>query len=142
MATFLPKTGDLFARAGNDGNKALVVSAERPMDGGYLCYVLLIRPDWSPVSMQMAVILPTDNHICIEFPLPEVARLAKIRAEQMKTDAPELCECGCEVAPDGSHDTACQCCPDCGEYPCICRKQDDCEDDRVIDTRWYGWLKK
>lgn len=55
----------------------------------------------------------------------------------------ELCECGCEVAPDGSHAPACRCCECCGEYPCKYPTMDDDGDsDEVIDTRWYGWIKK
>jgi hypothetical protein len=57
-------------------------------------------------------------------------------------DEPELCECGCEIAPDGSHATECECCECCGEYPCKYPTMEDDGDYSVIDTRWYGWLKK
>ncbi len=57
-------------------------------------------------------------------------------------DAPELCECGCEVAPDGSHATACRCCECCGEFPCKYPQVDEDSEDSVIDTRWYGLVKR
>jgi hypothetical protein len=57
-------------------------------------------------------------------------------------DEPELCECGCEIATDGSHATECECCECCGYYPCKYPSVEDDSDDTVIDSRWYGWVKR
>lgn len=75
-------------------------------------------------------------------PYPTVLHVVRGKTWKHVTPEPELCECGCEVAPDGSHAPACRCCECCGEFPCRCRKMDDDGDDTVIDTRWYGWVKK
>jgi len=42
---------------------------------------------------------------------------------------PEFCECGHLIHTDGSHHADCACCPDCGRFPCRCKRQDAAESD-------------
>lgn len=56
-------------------------------------------------------------------------------------DEVELCECGCELGEHGDAHPDCQCCEACGHYPCNCQRDDD-SDDSLLDSRWYGWVKR
>lgn len=84
---FCPTAGDLYARPGNEGIWALVITPERPDYGGYLVYAVLLYPNGHLSAPRMVVLLPSDNHICREFPLPVNGQLAFVRAEQMKAGA-------------------------------------------------------
>lgn len=81
---FCPTTGDLFARPGNEGIWALVITPERPAYGGYLVYAVLIYPSGNLSAPQMVVLLPTDLHICRDWPLPVNGQLALKRRQQIQ----------------------------------------------------------
>lgn len=88
MATFTPKTGDLFTRPGNDKYALLVICREQEIaHGGWIVYgVMVWMKRGDPVSYsapRLLSVYPTDRHACHSFPLPEAAALALTRRNQI-----------------------------------------------------------
>lgn len=83
MATS-PRTGDLFARDGNDKIWALIISPERKTRDGWLCYAMLMYPDGRLLVARMVVIVPTDRHICRDFPMDYGSQFAFVRRQQIR----------------------------------------------------------
>lgn len=55
-------------------------------------------------------------------------------------DSLDTCECGKPVSACGEHHPSCQCCEDCGHYPCDCQHHDHDEDDAIEDDPYTRYL--
>lgn len=84
-----PTTGTLYERPLNDGIKALVIDAIRPLDGGWLCTALLLQPccdDAATVLQPIAVqqiVLTCDDRAQHAAPLTVAEGLAQLRQMQI-----------------------------------------------------------
>lgn len=89
MSAFTPKTGDLFARDGNDGIWALVITPDRPVKSGYMVCAVLWYPNGKISAPRRIILKSTDRHICREVPLPENGKLIFARSQERNQTAHE-----------------------------------------------------
>lgn len=80
-----PIPGTLYERADNDGIRALILSASRPLDGGWLCDALLIDAAGEPLALSQIVLTLQDTPVYLRGATVDVVtHLANIRQQQIE----------------------------------------------------------
>lgn len=82
-----PTTGTLYERPNNDGIRALVIDAIRPMNGGWLCTALLLCECGTPLSVQQIVLTCEDTPVESSVSVAEgLAQLRQMQIERKLAD--------------------------------------------------------